>query len=197
MERLQDRPMRAWLGAGLALAMATCGCGKSADSHYAGWDVFEPEDGSFLVRYRNPPWHLVSKAGDRAVLEIKRQGSGFVDIDAGDVLSAGRFDTKYYFTTRIVSASPSDCVTDMLALMPEGATIKAASADFETSSGVLGRDATYRYYVDGPEMTAPRYTRVVCLTHPNGSLELVVDSIPDPLEREMTEMLRGVEVKAP
>lgn len=175
----------------LALAALT-GCGKSGDSRLAGLSTYEAADGTFLIRYRKPPWRFLADDDTGAYFEVLREGAKFTDLDAG-LLPVTR---KYFLRARVVTAPPDTCITDRLAEKPEGQPVLEGPDLFLTTAGNEGKTATYRYFEDA-EMYVSRYVRIACLEHPAGSLELYFDSIPDPREREIDEMIMDVEIVSP
>jgi len=177
---------------GTVLTAALVGCGDNGDGRYAGLSTYESADGSFLIRYRKPPWKLIEAKPSAVTLQVERAGVGLVNVDAGASDTPAILESIYWFTARLVSGTAMACVDAALAAMPEGSTVVQARREVETAHGDKGFDASYSY----PIVRAERYVRVTCLSHPGAdALELRFDS-SKPLKRaEVDEMIAGVEIR--
>ncbi len=176
----------------LVVLAALLGCGKSGDSRLAGLSTYEAADWTFLIRYRKPPWRFLADDDTGADFEVLREGAKFTDLDAG-LLPITR---KYFLRARVVDVPPDICITDRLAEKPEEEPVLEGPELFLTTAGNEGKTASYRYFQD-EEKYVSRYVRIACLEHPAGSLELYFDTIPDPREREIDEMIMDVEIVSP
>lgn len=182
-----------WLVAfAVAASSLGAGCGKKGGERFSGLSTYEPADGSFLIRYRKPPWHILGEDDTGVYFEVLREGAKFVDIDAG-LLPVTR---KYFLRARVVARTPAECLDDALALKPADAELLEGPEELMTVARNTGTNATFRYYEDEQKYVS-RYVRIACIEHPTGSLELYFDTIPDPREAEVDEMIATVEVQKP
>lgn len=169
-------------------------CGRPADNPYSALHTFTSPSGGYAIRYMKPPWRISDSTDTEATLRVPSNA----EVGLGDNLDGGidkYVPPKYVLQVSVVQGDPQSlAISDENTVASRNETLITSTRSIETRAHVVGYEMVCHVTVGG----ILRYRRYVYLPHaPFNTLRLVFEGNPNVDNREVTEMIRAVELVEP